>query len=104
MIATESGPSSGRTWKPSRYAAATSATKSASLPKLWNCRPQRGSVQRSICGCRAERMPTAQYSWRAISANSRIRSGSCSAPSPSGSGHSDIAPAANAAPTLAVKP
>ena len=46
------GPSSRRRWKPSMYAAATSATKSASLPKEWNCRPQRGSVPRSICGWR----------------------------------------------------
>ena len=44
----------------------------------------------------------ATYSWRAMSANSRTRSGSFSAARPNGSGQVDKAPAANAAPEFSV--
>ena len=44
----------------------------------------------------------ATYSCRATSANSRTRSGSCSAARPNGSGQADIAPERNAAPEFSV--
>src|SRR5436189_160401 len=50
-------------------------------------RAQRGSVARSTCGCSAILIPTATYSWRAMSPNSSTSAGSPVAPRPIGSGH-----------------
>ena len=53
-------------------------------------------------GCRAARMPTAQYSWRAMSPNSRTSSGSRRAASPRGSGHCENDFAANETPAFSM--
>ena len=67
------------------------AESSASSPKVPLMRAQRGSVARSAMGCRAVRMPTARYSWRAISPNSCTSAGSPVAARPIGSGQCEKA-------------
>ena len=47
------------------YAATRSDASVASSPKVPWIRAQRGSVARSTWGCKATRIPTARYSWRA---------------------------------------
>ena len=74
---------------------------SASSPKVATWRAQRGSVARSTCGCRATRMPTAMYSWRAMSAkrsHERPRRGSRRGRAVSG--HCENGPASIAAPRV----
>ena len=67
-------------------------------------RAHRGSVARSAEGWRATRIPTATYSWRAMSANSLDEPGSRVAASPSGSGHWEKCPPAQLVAGLALKP
>ena len=81
----------------------SSVTRSGSWPKVPAWRPQRGSVARSRVGCRAARMPTATYSCRAMSANSRTASVSRSAARPSGSGHCENAFAEKETPAFSRK-
>ena len=80
----------------------SSVTSPGSCPKVPACLAQRGSVARSSVGCRAARMPTATYSCRAMSANSRTASASRSAASPSGSGHWEKAFAVNETPAFSM--
>ena len=55
-------------------------------------RDQRGSVARSICGCSATRMPTAGYSWRAMSPNRSTSASSRMAARPIVSGQLENGP------------
>ena len=66
------GPSSSP-WKPRMYAATRREASSASSPKVCMIRAHRGSVARSAIGWSATWMPTARYSRRAMSPNSRTR-------------------------------
>ena len=76
---------------------------SASSPKVCMIRAQRGSVARSAIGCSATWIPTARYSRRAMSPNSRIASSSRSAPKPIGSGQCENPPADQLAPRFSAK-
>ena len=58
-------------WNPSTYARTSFRARSASSPKVPLIRLQRGSVARSACGESVSWMPTARYSWRAMSAKRR---------------------------------
>ena len=77
--------------------------RSASSPNVCMIRAQRGSVARSAIGCSATWIPTARYSRRAMSPNSRTACSSRSAPNPIGSGHCENPLAAHAAARFSVK-
>ncbi len=102
MAETAPGPNDSPFWNPRMYAAPSSPDSSASSPKVWSARDQRGSVARSTCGCRATRMPTAVYSWRAMSPNRSTSAASRVAARPSASGHCENGPASIAAPGFSV--
>ena len=74
------------------YAPASFEVKCASSPNVPDILGHLGSVARSTCGCKATRIPTAKYSWRAMFPNSATASESPIAASPRGSGNCVISP------------